>query len=127
MPAPPEKVQGEPVGELWKPPAPSNTCTNPESAIGQMLTNAMLSMKAVLSPPALFNPWNLIVCDPPVTLNAGVEKFWYDVPEGVKVPTTTPSTSTLKSCRLLPLLPRWAAPKVRTYEPADQLLTDWLN
>jgi hypothetical protein len=24
-------------------------------------------------------------------------------------------------------LPRWAALKVRTYEPADQLLTDWVN
>src|SRR3954462_3492875 len=100
MPAEPEKVHGEPDGRYWNWPAPKDTCSNPPSEIGGAFTSvtAIASTKAVLSPPALFNPWKVIVCAPAVTLNTAVEKLWYEVPEGVKEPTTTPSTSTVKSC-----------------------------
>ena len=72
MPALPEKAQGEPAGRYWKWPAPTVTCSNPASPIEGMLARATSSMKAVLSPPALSRPWNLIVCDPAVTVNAAV-------------------------------------------------------
>ena len=114
IPAPPEKVQGEPVGRYWKLPEPTTTCSNPGSPTTGMLTWATASMKAVLSPPAVSRPWNVTVCDPAVTVNTDVEKDWYDVPEGVKVPTTMPSTRTWKSCRDAWELPRWAAEKVST-------------
>ena len=99
MPAPPAKAQGEPAGRYWKLPGPTTTCSNPGSATTGMLTWATASMKAVLSPPAVSSPWNVTVCAPAVTVNADVESDWYDVPEGVKVPTTMPSTRTWKSCR----------------------------
>ena len=34
-------------------------------------TTATASTKAVLSPPAVSRPWNVIVCDPAVTVNDG--------------------------------------------------------
>ena len=43
-------------------------------------------------------PRKVIVCDPAPTVNIDVVYVLYDVPEGVNVPTTTPSTSTWKSC-----------------------------
>src|SRR5208337_4796608 len=75
MPAPPEKVHGEPVGSYWKLPAPTTTCSKPGSPIEGVLAGAtaIWSRKAVLSPPALSNPWNLIVRAPAVTVNAAVE------------------------------------------------------
>ena len=74
MPAPPAKVQGEPVGRYWNWPAPTTTCSNPASAIEERagLHDGDWSTKAVLSPPAVSRPWNVIVCDPAVTVNAAV-------------------------------------------------------
>ena len=40
MPAPPEKVQGEPVGRYWNWPAPTGTCSNPGSPIAELLACA---------------------------------------------------------------------------------------
>ena len=40
MPALPEKVQGEPVGSYWNWPVPTDTCSNPGSAIGDVLAGA---------------------------------------------------------------------------------------
>ena len=37
MPAPPEKVQGEPVGRYWNWPAPTCTCSKPASPIAELL------------------------------------------------------------------------------------------
>src|SRR5437764_810514 len=84
-------------------------------------------MNAVLSPPTVSRLWNDTVCDPAATVNTAVLYPWYDVPVGVNVPTAAPSTSTWKSCRDVPLLPRCAASKVSTYDPAAQLFVAWLT
>src|SRR5262249_42782317 len=77
--------------------------------VGGAWATRIASTKAVLSPPALSRPLKAIVCAPAVTVNAAVVSGWYDVPDGVKVPTTAPSTSTSKSCRDAWKLPRCAA------------------
>ena len=55
-------------------PAPTATCSKPRSPIAAVLAAGLRrrSMKAVLSPPAVSRPWNVIVCDPAVTVNAAV-------------------------------------------------------
>ena len=57
------------------------------------------SMRAVLLPPAVPNPWNVIVCDPGLEIvNEAVVSFQYEVLPGVMVSTNAPSTSTWKPC-----------------------------
>src|ERR1700739_1907973 len=72
MPAEPEKVHGEPVGRYWDLPVPTDTCSNPGSQSGNLVVAATLSTKAMLSPPALSSPWNVIVCGPAPTVNTEV-------------------------------------------------------
>ena len=63
MPASPAKAQGEPVGRYRNWPAPTATCSKPRVG-GRGVRPAIehgrrASTKAVLSPPAVFSPWNV--------------------------------------------------------------------
>ena len=82
------------------PAGPAETCSKPRAPISgwSIISTTTRSMKAVLSPPALSRPWNVIVCDPGVEImNEVVVSFLYEVLSGVMVSTTTPSISTWKA------------------------------
>ena len=79
MPAPPVKAQGEPVGAVLELAGPHRHLLEARvgdsasaSASASATSATIWSTKAVLSPPALSRPWNVIVCDPAVTVNAAV-------------------------------------------------------
>ena len=127
-----EKVQGEPVGAVLVLPGPHGAAARTRNrrsppCRGVMLracTDGPVDEGGVVAPGAVQPLDNVIVCDPAATVNAEVAKLWYGgARRGEGADHETPSTRTRKSCREVPWLPRWAALKVSTYVPADQLVT----